>query len=687
MRLWLLLLTLLLMNSAVAIQISEVMYNPNGTDEDREWVELYNNESVGINLTGWQFLDPTARSLTLNQGFSVIGAGEFAIIAENATQFLLEYSFNGTILANDSISLSNSGDNLGLKDASGSVVVNITYTASAADGNTLQLIDGTYCEGSPTPGMANACSTQNASQGYDLNLTIESAQYFVLGSPNEYKFLTVNLDYTTDQEDIYYNLTYWINSTSYVVGPNETSGSLRSQDTITLNWTPLGLGNFTICGNIMSSTANDTNRNNNVACRQIEVIDSSTITCDLSIAINNTKLIYLSSESITYNLITNDAACSNFTHPYTVQYWIEDMFGNYLKMPYNSSGTIECADAKNRTKQAPSLCGSEVYFIKAAIVQPFCNDTNADNDAAEQMIIVKGSNPNSITCKSGSSSTSSNSTSSAKESPNFAMKISSVPNQVHQGETIVTKFSLTNSYTTMKTFDIYSYVYSGQKIASEGGWTGNKISLQIPANDVVDASIINTIRQDAEPGKYSFRVRAALGDDKADDTVDMEVLPGNGTSLSNKSGEITSFYTRTRNLIADDEIKLYANVKNLQNQDQTFELKLDNETETIMLGKKASKTFNFSVRLPFEDLVDYKLLLMQNSTIIDEKNLTLQIGENTNSIEKANTSKKEATNFTGIANVNWSSKSSSNVAAILFSFALLLLSLSLLATAISSKRA
>jgi hypothetical protein len=680
----------LLLAPAYAVVINEIK------PQSAEWIEVFNPTNDILNLSSWLIKDNS----TDNPDNITCWAIPNCDLVTNTSYFLiLGNSTNITSITNSSITyyytddsaigdgLTDSGDNITFYN--NSFATSFNYTGSAAGKSWQRVPDGAgnIASCNPTPGMANACSTQNASQGYDFNLTIESAQYFVLGSPNEYKFVTENLDYTIGQEDVYYNLTYWINSTSYVVGPNETSGSLRSQDTITLNWTPLGLGNFTICGTIMSSTANDTNSNNNVACRLIEVIDTSKIDCDLSITINNTKLIYLSGESIDYDLATNDAACSNFTHPYIVQYWIEDLFGNYLRTPYNSSGTMMCTDVKSPTKQAPSLCGSEVYFIKAAIVQPFCHDTNADNDVAEQMIVVKGSNPNSITCKSSSSSTSSNSTSSAKESPNFAVKISSVPNQVHQGETIVTKFSLTNSYTTMKTFDIYSYVYSGQKIASEGGWTGNKMSLQIPANDFVDASIINVIRQDAEPGKYSFRVRAALGDDKADDTVDMEVLPGNGTSLSNKSGEIVSFYTRTRNLVADDEVKLYANVKNLQNQNQTFELKLDNGTETIMLEKKASKTFNFSVRLPFEDSADYKLLLMQNSIIIDEKNLTLQIGENTNSIEKANISKKEATNFTGIADVNWSSKSSSNVAAILFSFALLLLSLSLLATAISSKRA
>src|SRR3954470_19113242 len=45
--------------------ISEIMYNPQGTDLDttvtpnisREWAELYNTGSAAVDLTGWQFGD------------------------------------------------------------------------------------------------------------------------------------------------------------------------------------------------------------------------------------------------------------------------------------------------------------------------------------------------------------------------------------------------------------------------------------------------------------------------------------------------------------------------------------------------------------------------------------------------------------------------------------------------------
>src|SRR5262245_40772442 len=45
--------------------ISEIMYNPQGTDLDisttpdtyREWVELYNNTSTAVDIGGWQFGD------------------------------------------------------------------------------------------------------------------------------------------------------------------------------------------------------------------------------------------------------------------------------------------------------------------------------------------------------------------------------------------------------------------------------------------------------------------------------------------------------------------------------------------------------------------------------------------------------------------------------------------------------
>jgi len=53
-----------------AIMLSEIMYDPQGADTNREWVEIYNNGAVTENIGGWQFGKPS-----LNQWASAFPAG------------------------------------------------------------------------------------------------------------------------------------------------------------------------------------------------------------------------------------------------------------------------------------------------------------------------------------------------------------------------------------------------------------------------------------------------------------------------------------------------------------------------------------------------------------------------------------------------------------------------------------
>ena len=55
------------------VKINEIMYNPPGTDTDLEWIELYNNDTTAIDITGWKFYEAdTNHRLTLVQGNMVI---------------------------------------------------------------------------------------------------------------------------------------------------------------------------------------------------------------------------------------------------------------------------------------------------------------------------------------------------------------------------------------------------------------------------------------------------------------------------------------------------------------------------------------------------------------------------------------------------------------------------------------
>ncbi|MFH1860600.1 MAG: lamin tail domain-containing protein [bacterium] len=49
--------------------INEIMYDPQGSDANCEWVELYNDGLTDVTLsTGWRFFDGSTHTLTLYQG-------------------------------------------------------------------------------------------------------------------------------------------------------------------------------------------------------------------------------------------------------------------------------------------------------------------------------------------------------------------------------------------------------------------------------------------------------------------------------------------------------------------------------------------------------------------------------------------------------------------------------------------
>jgi len=369
-----------------------------------------------------------------------------------------------------------------------------------------------------------------AALAVDLEVTIDAPDVFNLSQSNTYKLITKNLN-GTSPEDVNFTLEYWINnSAGYVMGfPKNTSDRLKLQKTISRTWTPTSAGNYTICSNITSSTANDTNNANDYACKDIFVNGSSGTNasgdCDLQLDIVTNKVIYNESESIDYDLITSDLICSGINHPYSVEYEIADLFGNYLRSPFTSEALITCADTLSRTKKAGELCGSEAYLIKAAIKQANCNDTNADNNEAEFLIIVKGKDPDSSACEASSNNSSDDDPSlNAQSSKDFTVEILDYQESAKQGDNVETKIKITNNLNQSATIDVYSYVFQGSSLASLGGWTANKESFDISADGGKEIILENAIKSDAVPGIYSLRARVAYGDKKYDATKAIEIL-------------------------------------------------------------------------------------------------------------------------------------------------------------------
>jgi len=141
--------------------INEVMYDLEGSDSDREWVELKNVSTQSVDLSNWKFEESgTQHKLTSYQGSIILDSQQYAVIVDKVEKFLTDFpNFSGTIY-DSSFSLSNSGETLTLRDSKdGEIISELTYSpdlGASGDGNSLQRNEGNnFIPAIPTPGKVN----------------------------------------------------------------------------------------------------------------------------------------------------------------------------------------------------------------------------------------------------------------------------------------------------------------------------------------------------------------------------------------------------------------------------------------------------------------------------------------------------------------------------------------------------
>ena len=170
MRQLMLILLIFGIHSTYAISINEIAYNPTESfgGSTNEWLELYNNETEAINLTSWQIYEPANRPIGGDN--LILNSDDFMIIARNTTRFLEAYNVSCAI-ANASIRLDNNGEWIALKNSSGTVVANITYTNEFANGDnkTLSLAGNSWRESLQAGGTPCAQNFLN----HDLEINLE----------------------------------------------------------------------------------------------------------------------------------------------------------------------------------------------------------------------------------------------------------------------------------------------------------------------------------------------------------------------------------------------------------------------------------------------------------------------------------------------------------------------------------
>src|SRR3989338_3818324 len=154
------------------VTINEIMYDLEGTDTDREWIEIYNSGSDAIDLSTLKFVEGNSNhSLVPFDGGSTIAPSGYAVTADKPEKFKIDWPNFSGVLFDSSFSLDNDpGEELSLKDNTATIVDTVTYATTVGaqgDGKTLNRSGDVFVVFSATPGIEN--TTTDDTSGNNTN--------------------------------------------------------------------------------------------------------------------------------------------------------------------------------------------------------------------------------------------------------------------------------------------------------------------------------------------------------------------------------------------------------------------------------------------------------------------------------------------------------------------------------------
>ena len=381
-------LLLIIRLSAAEPTINEIMYNPPGNDNNKEFVEIFSDEQ--INLSQYIIGDEDSNdSLTLltssNSTYHLIVEEGFNYSGINSSVYS-----TGTTIGNN---LGNSGDTIFLYH-NDSIIDSAGYDGSIANGNgfSIELINESWIESGcigGSPGSVNLPCTGNqtnqtnqSSDEKDIELVVFLDDFLYINLEYDKLFKVTNKDHISGQTDaINVTVRYNISKDNSTLKQDFFTVTVNSYTTSnTGNYLFENAGNYTVCGQIINSSVPDPNSENDQDCRTVLVIDTSTTPCNISLSIESEKIIYQNQEQIKfYNSLTNAS------FPFQIEYWIEDLFNHIIKNRINTTNL-------NQKSYTPNIDTSvDVYLIRSRLVFLACNDSDSSDNEAGKLVIINNS--------------------------------------------------------------------------------------------------------------------------------------------------------------------------------------------------------------------------------------------------------------------------------------------------------
>jgi len=282
-----LLLLIPVVNSIVII--SEIMYDPEGTDGDHEWIEIYADEPT--NLTGWKFFESNSgHKLTLINGSWEVNG--YAIIADNSNNFLTDYpEFNGTLFDSSWQIFIDSGEYLALKNSSGIIVNEVNYSSDWGDSEGFSLEVINLSEPNNISINWQQSITAGGTPGYDNNTIDVDNDTIETNCTENWTLVYTDCLINDSQLIIYEDL----NNCSTIITLPEDNGTYTSCD----NCTPNLIEIITEClNNTKIGWYNDTNQ-----CYQQTNLTSDIAPSNISYFCGNNNSIFGNASTINSTIL------------------------------------------------------------------------------------------------------------------------------------------------------------------------------------------------------------------------------------------------------------------------------------------------------------------------------------------------------------------------------------------------